>query len=219
MKNILIPKTNLSKISVFLIWLFHTCGLIGILYIDRELFLQTTPFNLSMTFILLFFNLEEVNKKVIIALTTAFIVGMIAETIGVNFGILFGDYEYGENLGFKIFGVPFLIGINWIVLTFITGSISSLIFKNSVYLSALLGSILMVILDIVIEPVAPKFDYWVFSENKAPVFNYLSWFLIAYPIQLVYQKMVEKKENTFSIHLVLVHFLFFSIFTIADSAS
>lgn len=191
----------------------------GILYIDRELFLQTTPFNLSMTFILLFFNLEEVNKKVIIALTTAFVVGMIAETIGVNFGILFGDYEYGENLGFKIFGVPFLIGINWIVLTFITGSISSLIFKNSVYLSALLGSVLMVILDIVIEPVAPKFDYWVFSENKAPVFNYLSWFLIAYPIQLVYQKMVEKKENTFSIHLVLVHFLFFSIFIIADSAS
>ena len=193
--------------------------MIGILYIDRELFLQTTPFNLSMTFILLFFNLEEVNKKVIIALTTAFIVGMIAETIGVNFGILFGDYEYGENLGFKIFGVPFLIGINWIVLTFITGSISSLIFNNSVYLSALLGSVLMVILDIVIEPVAPKFDYWVFSENKAPVFNYLSWFLIAYPIQLVYQILVEKKENTFSIHLVLVHFLFFSIFIIADSAS
>ena len=55
---------------------------------------------------------------------------MIAETIGVNFGILFGDYEYGENLGFKIFGVPFLIGINWIVLTFITGSLSSLIFKK-----------------------------------------------------------------------------------------
>ena len=84
MKNILIPKTNLSKISVFLIWIFHTCGLIGILYVYRELFLQTTPFNLSMTFILLFFNLEEVNKKVIIALTTAFVVGMIAETIGVN---------------------------------------------------------------------------------------------------------------------------------------
>ena len=122
MKNILIPKTNLSKISVFLIWLFHTCGLIGILYIDRELFLQTTPFNLSMTFILLFFNLEEVNKKVIIALITAFVVGMIAETIGVNFGILFGDYEYGENLGFKIFGVPFM-------LIFFAALIMSFLFK------------------------------------------------------------------------------------------
>ena len=30
---------------------------------------------------------------------------------------------------------------------------------------------------------------------------------------------MEKKENTFSIHLVLVQFLFFSIFIIADSAS
>ena len=41
---------------------------------------------------------------------------MLTEAIGVNTGLLFGTYEYGANLGFKIFGVPLIIGVNWTVL-------------------------------------------------------------------------------------------------------
>ena len=46
MKDYLIPVTSTTKISVGLIWLFHISGLCGILFIDRELFLETTPINL-----------------------------------------------------------------------------------------------------------------------------------------------------------------------------
>ena len=45
MKDYLIPVTNTTKISVGLIWLFHISGLLGILFIDQELFLETTPIN------------------------------------------------------------------------------------------------------------------------------------------------------------------------------
>jgi putative membrane protein len=72
----------------------------------------------------------------------------------------------------------------------------------------------MVLIDLVIEPVAPIFDYWTFTEHVAPLSNYIGWFLVALPIQLGVQYWIREKEYTFSAHLVLVHFLFFGVFAL-----
>ena len=119
MSDFFIPKTNTAKLSVGLIWLFHFSGLMGILFIDRQLFLETTPVNLFITIILLFVNLPEMDKSVLLAAGVAFVVGMGVELLGVNFGLIFGQYVYGDNLGVKVGGVPLLIGANWVMLTFI----------------------------------------------------------------------------------------------------
>ena len=34
-----------------------------------------------------------------------FFVGMIAEILGVQYGLIFGNYQYGNNLGLKLLGV------------------------------------------------------------------------------------------------------------------
>ena len=219
MKDLFIPRTGTAKISVGLIWLFHFSGLLGILFIDRELFLETTPINLFITFLLLFVNLPEINRGVAIAASVAFVVGMGVELLGVNYGLIFGQYVYGNNLGVKLGGVPLLIGANWVMLTFITGAVGAVFFKRSAFWAAVLGALLMVLLDLVIEPVAPKFDYWEFAEVTAPVSNYIGWFLVAFPIQWVYQTKVLLKDRVFSFHLVLIQFLFFGIFSIIQLAS
>ena len=219
MKDLFIPRTGTAKISVGLIWLFHFSGLLGILFIDRELFLETTPINLFITFLLLFVNLPEINRGVAIAASVAFVVGMGVELLGVNYGLIFGQYVYGNNLGVKLGGVPLLIGANWVMLTFITGAVGALFFKRSAFWAAVLGALLMVLLDLVIEPVAPKFDYWEFAEVTAPLSNYIGWFLVAFPIQWIYQTKVRTKDRVFSFHLVLIQFLFFGIFSIIQLAS
>ena len=56
---------------------------------------------------------------------------MISEILGVNYGLIFGDYIYLDNLGYKVFGVPVIIGVNWIILTYISGSFSNYIFQNN----------------------------------------------------------------------------------------
>ena len=168
MKDLFIPKTGTAKISVGLIWLFHFSGLLGILFIDRELFLETTPINLFITFLLLFVNLPEINRGVAIAASVAFVVGMGVELLGVNYGLIFGQYVYGNNLGVKLGGVPLLIGANWVMLTFITGAVGAVFFTRSAFWAAGLGALLMVLLDLVIEPVAPKFDYWEFARKYKP---------------------------------------------------
>lgn len=214
MKEI-ISKLNLYKIpvAIFICWLFHINGIFGILYWDKQWFLSNTPLNLSISFGLLIWTLKELNRKVLLAVIIAFLTGMIAEIIGVNTGIIFGNYWYGENLGIKVWGVPLLIGINWAILTFIIGAISSKIVKNKI-IAIVLGATLMVLFDFIIEPSAPKFDFWYWENEVIPLKNYIDWLLIALIPQTAYHVLVKEKEYIFSSQLFLAQLIFFGTFFI-----
>jgi putative membrane protein len=137
-----------------------------------------------------------------------FLLGMVCEILGVNYGLIFGDYIYLDNLGFKILGVPILIGFNWIILTLITGSLSSLLSSN-IYYSVLCGAIFMILLDLLIEPVAPLLGFWVFDNEQVPVQNYVGWFVIGIVTQYLFQRYFKDKEITFSLHLLAANTIFF----------
>jgi putative membrane protein len=207
--NFLIPSNTSSKISVFIIWLFHLCGMVGISYGNKEFFLAFTPINLFISFVLLFVNQKQLESIELKSAFLIFFIGMISEILGVNYGLIFGDYVYLDNLGVKILGVPVLIGVNWIILTFITGSLSSFIFKNK-YVSILMGAILMIGLDLLIEPVAPLLGFWIFDLQKVPLQNYLGWFVIGMITQALFQFKIAEKELTFSTHLLTINAIFFA---------
>ena len=207
--NFLIPSNTTSKISVFIIWLFHLCGMVGISYGNKDFFLAFTPINLFISFVLLFINQKQLESKELKSVFLIFFIGMISEMLGVNYGLIFGDYVYLDNLGVKILGVPVLIGVNWIILTFITGSLSSFIFKNK-YVSILMGAILMIGLDLLIEPVAPLLGFWIFDLQKVPLQNYLGWFVIGMITQALFQFKIAEKELTFSTHLLIINAIFFA---------
>ena len=211
----LIPNKPTSIISIGIIWLFHICGMIGISYGNKEFFLAFTPINLFISFVLLFINQVQLEKSELNATLIIFFVGMISEILGVNYGLIFGDYVYLDNLGFKVLGVPILIGVNWIILTFITGSMSSYIIKNK-YIAALTGAILMILLDLIIEPVAPLLGFWIFDSPTVPLQNYIGWFVIGLTTQYIYHFNIERKEYSFSINLLLVNAVFFAFLNFQD---
>ena len=198
-----------KKVSIIIIWLFHLSGLLGLLYIDKNLFASLTPLNLFISTTLLFVNQTNATRMKFFIVFTIFFVGMIAEILGVQYGLIFGNYEYGNNLGLKLLGVPILIGFNWVVLTIICGSISSKIFKKSKVLSIIFGVILMLLIDITLEPIAPVLDYWEFSGSKAPLQNYIGWGITSLITQSLYQYFYKTKEFIFSINLFIAQFLFF----------
>ena len=207
--NFLIPNNTTSKISVFIIWLFHLCGMVGISHGNKEFFLAFTPINLFISFVLLFVNQKQLESKELKSAFLIFFIGMMSEILGVNYGLIFGDYVYLDNLGVKILGVPVLIGVNWIILTYITGSLSSFIFKNK-YVSILMGAILMIALDLLIEPVAPLLGFWIFDLPEVPLQNYIGWFVIGLITQVIFQLKIVEKEFTFSTHLLIVNAIFFA---------
>ena len=132
-------------------------------------------------------NQIKLKRVELLCIILIFWTGISVELLGVNYGLLFGEYSYGKNLGPKLFEVPILIGMNWVILTVISGSISSYISKGSKILSILLGSILMLFIDFFIEPVAPILDFWEFKNSIVPLSNYTGWFMTGFITQLLYQ--------------------------------
>ena len=69
----LITKLN---ISIFLIWLFHVSGIIGIIYTNTSWFIGQTPINLILSFSLLLIN-TKLSKSTLLLFIGCFTVGML----------------------------------------------------------------------------------------------------------------------------------------------
>jgi bisanhydrobacterioruberin hydratase len=209
--------------SLYLIWLFHLSAMIGISIGYADWFMSKTPLNLLLVFVLLLLCFSERPLRFWIAVLIFFCGGMLLEWVGVHYGFLFGTYEYGSNLGPKLDGIPYFIGINWALLTLNTGLIaSSLVRQSSIaerklknkIIRAAIGATLMVFLDIFLEFAAPIFDFWVFEGGMAPLQNYVAWFGFSFIFHLIYQSLDLRGDTTFAWHLYLAQLLFFAYFYI-----
>ena len=204
-------KANKKNISIFIIWLVHVSGFLGMLFYDLNFFAGFTSVNILLMSIILFLNFKLNSKCHLLSFLSIFLIGMVTESLGANYGLIFGDYEYGNNLGFKLFGVPYLIGVNWIILTAISANIASFLTKNrSIVLTIIIGAILMLAMDFVMEPIAPKLDMWRFKNLIVPSSNYVGWLLVGLFTQTLYNLYFKEKEIIVSTNLYLAFFLFFS---------
>ena len=64
--------------------------------------------------------------------------------------------------------MPLLIGANWAILTVSCSALSATLFDSAI-IKIIMGVFLMVMLDAVIEPIAPILDFWEFDGGKAPL--------------------------------------------------
>ena len=212
MLQMLKTKLNFENISIALIWLFHVSGVLGIIYGNSIWFISFTPLNLTLNFILLLINCKG-NKRVLTIIILGFLIGMITEILGVQFGWIFGDYQYGNQLGINFGGVPLLIGVNWALLTVITGAIAQQFYFNK-FMRVFIGVGLMLFLDLLMEPLAPVLDFWVFDGEEAPLQNYLGWAVVAIFLQFVYYLLKVRVNGSFPFHLYLLQIIFFSVLLI-----
>ncbi len=202
-------QLNKLHISIFIVWLFHLSAVIGIHLGFYDFFLPKSWITLLLSALLLLVNSEYGRKTYLLIL--AFALSFGAEAIGVATGLLFGDYVYGDNLGFKAIGVPIIIGLNWVILGFVARSISLLLAKN-MWPRILISSIIMVAIDFVIEPVAPKFGYWTFEGGLPTLKNYFGWFIVALPLQFIIEKSHVETSKKFAWNLLAAQIVFFIAF-------
>lgn len=218
-------RINKLKLSVFLVILFHVCGAVGILFTEyRQWFIDATPVTLLLMAALIVFTQKELNKHFFIFFLLSFTAGMLVEGIGVNTGILFGDYSYSNILGPGIFNIPFLIGINWFVIMYCCGCVTFIfeewVMKKMGITDEISGSmqtisfvvdaaLLAVFFDWMLEPAAIKLGFWKWSDDAVPLFNYLCWFLISAGLMTIFRKCNFNKHNIFALHLLIIQMLFF----------
>jgi putative membrane protein len=195
---------------IVLLVIFYTVGIVGLAIPEyKEYFLSLSFFNLTLSFALLILGRHEFNTKLWVYLLFGFSIGMAVEWIGVHTGYLFGDYYYGENLGLKWYGVPLVIGVNWLMLTIISSSVAKLVKVNK-YIQAFFGALLMLLLDLLIEPFAIVSDYWYWA-GEIPVSNFVTWFIIALFLQFFWFHFNLAEKNKVAITLYILQLLFFII--------
>lgn len=209
--------------SIFLLVLIHFSGAIGIVYFDTSLFASMTPYNLGLMFLLLIFNEQFLGKYFVTAFMLAFLSGLSTELIGINTGMLFGNYSYGDVLGLKLYGVPILIGINWFTIVYCAyvsaGKLIGWIhIKNanngstpiSNYLmQAFFTALITTAFDWLMEPVAVRLGFWSWKGDEIPLFNYTCWFSVSFLLSLGFSKLKLSIKNSFSFMLLAVQSAFF----------
>lgn len=200
-------KTYLSKL---LIVVFYLVGFLGLSFNEtRPFFLGLVPFHILLMSGILFANFAKIPNKTVYAVLAICVVGFIIEVIGVKTGVIFGRYYYGNTLGFKVIGVPLVIGLNWFIVIFSVGGLLRSILKSKKVLRTVLGAFILVGLDYLIEPVAIKLDYWTWENNIIPFQNYIGWFFVSLVMMTFYNYFDFKKTNTVHKTLFYAQLLFF----------
>jgi len=199
-----------ERTGIVILIVLYAVGLSALLVNElRPVVLPLSPFTLLLSYLILMSSFRWKSPFVWVSLSV-FVLGYVAEWVGVHKGWLFGTYTYGVNLGPKISGVPFIIGINWVMVTLVCGATAVSIFKKS-WWGVLVAALLMVGLDYFMEPVAMENNYWSWDKGIIPLFNFVSWFIVALIAQVIYRGIAQAKANNTSWTLFVLLFVFFVV--------
>ena len=200
------------KVSIVILIAFYISGIVGILTKNQTIdFLSLTPLNLLVNATLLLLNHQKgTNKQWLVFLIIA-VIGYFIEVIGVTTGVIFGDYFYKTTLGWKLFETPLIIGVNWMLLTYGVVYTIGIKIKNTIGI-ALASAFVLVALDILIEPVAIKYDFWTWKQAIVPFKNYIAWFFISFILCYIVAHYKSVSKNNFAPYLLVMQFIFFGIF-------
>ncbi len=219
-------RINKEQIATFLAILFHLSGAIGILCTPyRDWFIRYTPLNLLLMAVLLIWVQPEKNKAFAAFFGLAFFAGMITEMVGVNTGWLFGEYAYGTVLGPKWNGVPLLIGCNWFVILYCSGSLvkqfqewlqqkydptgATLTTRINTFSLVVDGALVATLFDWVMEPAAIQLGFWHWQSTEIPFYNYVCWLVISTFLLFLFRTWPFGRLNFFAVHLLIIQALFF----------
>ncbi|RYE20986.1 MAG: carotenoid biosynthesis protein [Sphingobacteriaceae bacterium] len=209
-------KFTKTNISIIVVIVFHIVGLIGFFVpFLRPLFLQIVPGHLLLMLFLLLMNHHGRFFKLILFLLTVSILGFSAEWIGVHKQWLFGHYAYDTTLGFKLSAIPLMIGINWFLLIYSASVLTQKLPIKTASLKIIAGAAILVLLDLLIEPVAIRFQYWHWFGNIIPLKNYVCWFLLSAVFIWLFRVFNFRTQNWVAPTLLIVQFIFFIVLNFA----
>lgn len=210
--NIGLKQDRRALFLIGVMIIFYVVGTIGILLPLHKDFILLTPFNLLLSLGLVLAYHQEERSKMAWLLLGCYLWGWLVEMLGVNTGLIFGEYTYGKVLGPKILGTPLMIGVNWALLIYCAGCWTNRFFLHLHWIwKAAFTSILMVMLDLLIEPVAMQYGFWDWENSVIPIQNYIAWFFVALPLAAFFARLFPRLTNIVARVLFIIQIVFFFI--------
>ena len=145
-----------------------------------------------------------VRELVWIAATST--ITFILEAVGVHTGAVFGDYSYGDVLGFSLFSVPLVIGFNWVLV--VLGGLRAV--QNLPGWAAVPSAAgITVIFDWILEPLAIRLGYWSWNWDGVPLQNYLAWFIISMFAAALFRMLKLRLDSRLPLYYLVIQASFF----------
>lgn len=211
-------------LPVYLAVVFHVCGYFGMQSSFREWFIAATPLTLLLMAAMIVLTLEKRSRQFWLFVALCFFTGIAVEYIGVNTGILFGQYTYGNAMGPKIGGVPLMIGIQWYVTIWSMGHLTLWVMRKTgvppeksagnAMAGIFIGALLTTVFDVILEPAAIALGYWQwYPDNVVPVYNYTCWFIVSAILlsPFFFRKEFYSETHYFPILLAFIQAVFFIV--------
>ena len=191
------------------VWIFYSALIIGLgIPWSRTFFTYLIPFVFLVAFVVLFVTDRSDQKVFIPYAVLIFFLGLLVEIVGVNTGIIFGDFSFGKTLGIKLLGTPLIIGGIWLMLVYCSTVIVSSLTSNTYFIS-FLATVLMVVFDMVMEGPAGILDMWNWDWANIPMQNFLAWFIISWILNGILQFRKIKLHNPLAGTVFAAQFVFF----------
>ncbi|MDW8295976.1 MAG: carotenoid biosynthesis protein [Raineya sp.] len=198
-----------EKTAIFLLLAMHIAGILGLVWeVTRPIFLSLVPFNLLANAALMLYFHKNLTKQFGLVCLIVMLGGFGVELLGVQTHAIFGAYWYETTLGIKFWGVPLLIAVNWLIVIYTSQAVASL-FGLQIWGHILLATLLTVGLDVLIEPVAIRFDFWDWAGGKVPLQNYVGWAGTAFVLHCIFAFTRSFQKNKVAIALYACEVLFF----------
>lgn len=205
----MIPEKYHKYILIYLA-VVHIAGAFGLVYFPN-LFLPLTPLNLFFSAAIVL-SCAPFSRATLIGFLFVALCGWSVELLGVRTGLIFGHYNYGEGLGFKILDIPLTIGLNWGILIYVCSQWVRNVFRiENRILAAAAVSTMMVTLDLLMEYAAPAVDFWTFDGGYAGVLNYIGWWVVSFILSLIVFPSMIKQRNAVAPIFYLIQILFFAM--------
>ncbi len=209
-------KFSKTNISILIVILFHIVGLIGFLIpFLQPYFLRIVPGHLLLMLFLVLLNHHGRFFKLLLFVLLISSLGFSSEWTGVHKQWIFGHYAYDTTLGFKLSEIPLMIGVNWFLFIYSASVLTQKLPIKTAWVKIILGAGLLVLLDLLIEPVAIRFHYWHWFGNMIPIKNYVCWFLLSIIFLAIFRIFNFRIQNRTAAILLIAQFVFFAVLNLA----
>ncbi len=212
------PFKNHPKPWIYLASSMYLAGLIGLNIPSAQEFFQfLTPFHLLSSLLMLAYWHSEWSRQFTATALLIFLLGYGVEVLGVHTGLIFGSYQYETTLGWKVFDVPLLIGVNWLILVYCQAdllrrwNLSSVSTWLSFGIKSVVGAIGLTLLDYIVEPVAIKQAMWSWTAGEPPLHNFIGWLWVSFLMMAIFQRVPLKKINPLAPWILGLQWAFFGL--------
>ena len=147
-------------------------------------------------------------KRILTFFAITAVVSWSFETSSIANGFPFGHYVYSDHLGAKLGAVPWLILPSYFSMGYFSWTMAHVLVQHfqraisglAIFTVPLIGSCLMVMWDLSIDPVASSLSQnWIWRDGGAyfgvPYSNFLGWFLTVYVIFQVFALYLSRAKT------------------------